>query len=555
MVTSNKNVSITLFDRIRTNWKSGLTVSFVSIPLSISLAIAGGASPVMGIITAIWAGVIAGIFGGSRYNIVGPTGALSGLLAAYALTHGMGALPMLAIATGVIILVSFALKLERYLIFIPASTIQGFVLGVAFIIGLNQLNYALGLKGLPSHEQFIQNIIESFRHIGQSSLPTFIVFLAFTIGIFLLAKRFPKFPGIITLTPFGLLLGYLSTHNLIPFRLQTLGEKFPDMSLKIFTLPTFHFDLPLFSAAIGVALIAIIETMLSAKIADGMTRTKHNKRREMLALGLANVGCGLAGGLPATAALARTSLNIRTGADHNTSAVISSISIAVISFALLVWFNYLPMAVIASILTFVAIRMVEKEHLIRMFKIDKKSFFLALLVAIISIVSDPMLGILLGTSVSLFFFLDKLSYGHYDLVANDIRKKIVAKISGEKMGIEKINANTHTFVYSIKGHLTYIDSQAHLSRFEEMEGRYKNVVLRLRELYFIDSDGVDAFDEIVEMIESKKKKLIITGITQVIGHMLSQSKHFPALQKKGLVFESTSEALKFLGFDLKVKKA
>ena len=123
-----------IFSKIKFNWKSGITVALVSIPLSVSLAVASQSSPVEGIITAIWAGLVASLFGGSNYNIVGPTGALSGLLAAYALMHGSSSLAMLAIMCGVFILLAYVFKLERYLFFIPASTVHGFTLGVAFII-------------------------------------------------------------------------------------------------------------------------------------------------------------------------------------------------------------------------------------------------------------------------------------------------------------------------------------------------------------------------------------------------------------------------------------
>ena len=125
-------------ENIKNNIKSGLTVALISIPLSVSLAVASNASPLIGIITAIWAGLVAAIFGGSHFNIVGPTGALSGIIATYVIVHGLGGLPVLSVVTGVIVLVAYFLKLERYLVLIPSSVIHGFTLGVAFIIGLNQ---------------------------------------------------------------------------------------------------------------------------------------------------------------------------------------------------------------------------------------------------------------------------------------------------------------------------------------------------------------------------------------------------------------------------------
>src|SRR5438552_3649157 len=133
---------MTLITRIKSNWQPGITVALVSIPLSLSLAIASQAAPIAGIITAIWAGLAASFFGSSNYNIVGPTGALSGFLAAYAMSHGACNLPMLALVSGIFILVAFIFKLERYIKLIPSSTIHGFTLGVAGIIALNQLHFA-----------------------------------------------------------------------------------------------------------------------------------------------------------------------------------------------------------------------------------------------------------------------------------------------------------------------------------------------------------------------------------------------------------------------------
>src|SRR3989344_6505776 len=130
-----KSRVINLFGRLKSNWKSGLTVSLVSIPLSISLAVAAGATPTQGIITSIWVGIVAGVIGGSNYNILGPTGALSGVLATFVFINGASALPLLTVIVGSIILVAWFFHFERYLIFIPANTIQGFTLGVAFIIG------------------------------------------------------------------------------------------------------------------------------------------------------------------------------------------------------------------------------------------------------------------------------------------------------------------------------------------------------------------------------------------------------------------------------------
>ncbi|MEK7649398.1 MAG: SulP family inorganic anion transporter [Patescibacteria group bacterium] len=545
-------------EQAKHNWKAALTVSLVAIPLSISLAVAAGATPTQGIVTAIWAGVIAGIFGGSNYNITGPTGALSGLLATFVFTNGANSLWLLTVLVGTLILVAWFFRLERYLIYIPANTIQGFTLGVAFIIGLNQFNFAFGLSGLPKHEAFIDNLIESFRHIGDSSLAALATFAVFFFLMFTVERawrkipKVPHLPAAVILTPFGILLGYLSATGKVALGLQTLGMRYTDMAPRLF-LPysfEFHIDRSLFVVAVTIALIAILETMLSAKIADGMTKTKHNKRNEMLGLGLANLASGFAGGIPATAALARTALNIKSGASHKVSAAMSALFVALISFLLLTSFQYIPLAVIAAILVTVAVRMVEREHFRRMWLIDKKSFIIALIVAGITIYEDPIAGILVGAAVSLVLFLDTLSRGQFDLVINDTNKKIVGRLSGHDIG--EITQNSHTLVYSIKGHLTYIDSQAHISRFELNLNGYENIILRLRELYFIDLDGVDAFDEIVSIIERREKKVYITGANDLTIHILRQSHAFKRLEKHGQVFPHTADALETLGFKLNI---
>jgi len=533
-------------DLIKKNLKSGLTVSLISIPLSVSLAVASGATPIIGIITAIWAGLVAAILGGSNFNIVGPTGALSGVIATYALVNGVIGLPMLAIVSGVFVLLAYFLKLEKYLILIPSSVIHGFTLGVAFIIGLGQLNYALGLKNLPVHENLFANTLESFSNLSHVSLSAFVIFIIFIIGLFLFKKLTPKFPGAIVLAPVGIFIGYLSQNQIISIPLQTLGSKFGDIAFHLFEMPHFQFSISLVETASVVALIAILETMLSAKIADGMTQTKYNSRKEMLGLGLANIVSGLVGGMPATAALARTSLNVKTGATHKTSGIINGVSVAIISMFLLGYFKYIPMAVIAAILVFVAIGMVEREHYERLWHYDKSGFFISLFVALMTVVIDPIIGILLGVSIALLIFVDRISRGHFRVKVNSFKEGIVDSDSGMKL--KEIEENADVLLYSFSGNLCYINSRAHTGRFETNLVKYKYIILRLREVYFMDTDGIEALDEIIDIVETRGQKVIVTGVSKNILPLLEQlSLNYKRLEKKGLVFNKAEQALQYLG--------
>lgn len=535
---------------LKQNWKSGLTVSLVSLPLSIPLSVASGVDPIAGIITAFWAGLVASFFGGSNYNIIGPTGALSGIIASYVITYGASTVSMLAIFTGFFVLLAYLLKLEKYLIFIPSSVIHGFTLGVALIITLNHLKYAFGLTNLPKHDKLIENFWEVIININNLSLIVFIIFIIFFFALQLLRKLLPTIPGTIILTPIGIFLGYLSTNNLLSFKLQTLGQIFGEIKPTLIKIPDFVFTKYLISSSIVVAFIAILETMLSAKIADAMTKTKSNTRYEMFGLGLANIASGLAGGIPATAALARTALNIRSGATNKISATVSSVCIAIFSFLFLSYFRFLPMCVVAAILTSVAFNMIERENFKRLYLHDKTNFFVSIVVALVTIYEDPIIGILSGTIIALLVLVNKMSISYYSIIKHErsvARDNLTRDNLTKSSNISSLqDAQNHILIYSIKGKLVYINTQGHLLNFENNFQEYNFVILNLSDIYYIDLDGVDAIEEIIDLTEQRAKKIVIVCPSDYIESMLNFSKKFKKLKNNNLVFEDVNGAIKFL---------
>ncbi len=539
-----------ILNKVKRNWKSGLTVALVSIPLSVSLAVASGANPIQGIVTAVWAGGVEALLGGSTYNIVGPAGALTGILAAFALQYGPQYLPSLAIITGVMILIAGALKLEKYLVYIPASVIHGFTLGVAILIAFGQLNAALGLSGLPVHEKFLENLSESINHLGLISLPVFFTFSSFLALLFILLKVLPKVPGALIAAPIGIILGLLSTNGIISMSLPTLSSKFPGLTGAVYFPHIISFESFIFIPAISVSIVAVIETLLSAKIADGMTKTKYLRRKETFGLGFANIVSGLFGGLPATGVLVRTALNVKSGASSKYSALINSIFVALISIFFLQYFRFLPLSVIASILVFIAYKMIAFEHFSKMWRFDRLGLFIAILVGVITVINDPIVGIMAGTVISLLKLVDKISKGQYEVGLGKLDKGLLYKETGETL--KSINKRGDTLVYSIKGQLLHLNTQSHSTRFEMGLNGYKNIILRLRELYFIDFDGVEWISETIEEVKRQKRKIAITGVNDFIKRFLSQSEGYNELVREGLVFERTSEALKHFGHKVKV---
>ncbi|MDD5397118.1 MAG: SulP family inorganic anion transporter [Candidatus Moranbacteria bacterium] len=529
-------------EKILQNWKSGVTVSVVSIPLSISLAVAAGATPLMGIITAIWAGLVASMIGGSNFNIVGPTGALSGILIVYAVKYGIGILPTLAILAGIMTLIVYMLRWERYIVFIPSSVVHGFTLGVAFIIGLGQVNAALGLKNLPVHESLVENLYESILHINLTHSWTVLLFLVGFVFLFAWKKVFPRIPGVIALAPMGILLGWLSQAGIIGVQFQTLFSKFGDISGNLFSMPKIAlvFNQEMFLGAAAISVVAILETIMSAKIADGMTKTKHNTRKEVLAVGVSNIVSGFFGGIPATAALARTSLNVKSGANDKMSATISSIFVLIISAMLLFAFKYLPLPVVASILIFTATQMVEREHFEKIYKNDKTAFLLAMAVAAITIVEDPIMGILIGSMAALLLFANKMSRAKTEININR-DGKLVGRLNAKEFNRTKDHGDT--LVYRFAGQLTYVNAQSHMSNVARISDETKTVVFSFRNLFFFDMDGLEIIKEMVETMEMRGKKVYMSSVGGALERALKKEKWFIKMTEEKKVFDSTKNAL------------
>jgi SulP family sulfate permease len=269
----------------------------------------------------------------------------------------------------------------------------------------------------------------------------------------------------------------------------------------------------------------------------------------MLGLGLANIVCGLTGGIPATAALARTTLNIKSGCTNKISSGINSVFIILISFMFLKYFKFMPLAVVAAILTVVGVKMIETEHFVKMFKIDKTNFILALVVAAITVLEDPIIGILLGASISMLIFMQKLSKGQYELtehlqVATQIQQPAAQTTTNQSIGANTTNVPAHnTLVYSINGEFAYINAQAHVTRFEKQIPAHKNIIINLKALHFMDQDGVDAFEEILELLHEHKKTVAVVVTNQLVCKILEESKKFNLLKQHGLVFDNLQKAV------------
>lgn len=541
------------------NWQAGLTVAFISVPLSIALSIASGAGPLPGLIAGVWATLIAGIFGGSHFNIIGAAGALTTVLFAATLQAPMGlgaaVLPFIAIATGLVILLIWLFGLDRYLYYIPSSVMYGFAAGVAILIAASQLFDASGLSALSRTGHLtgdIEKFIEHSGEIHKNSLALFAIFLA---GI-LVFKRFVKrVPAVIPAAVIGIIVGYLLDAKL---GLTTLADKFgnfeatlilpvPWSSLSIFSNPE-HLTWLLKTAGV-VALIAVLETLITAKLGDKLTRKDSSSSRELLGLSLANIGSGAMGGLPSTGVFIRTGANIKAGATHRMSALFAAAFTAVIALLVLPFFSYLPMPVIAAVLVNTAIGLLEIHVFKEFYRREMESFGVAILVALVTIFHDAGLGVTIGAILALVLFARKIARGRFDVVWNyidgtkdDIRGERHIKIPASEKRVK-------VATYSIAGNLGYIDAERHrlnLKRLAEASN-IENIIIRLRDLFSIDIEGVDALSEGVEEIQRRGKGVYFSSVSLTITSELLVLPTFKELSQTKHFNRKTADILKELG--------
>lgn len=531
------------------NWKSALTVSLVSIPLAIALTLASGGTPTQGIITAFGAGLLGALLGGSHFNIVGPTGALSGLLITYTIKNGFLSLPIIAVLAGLIILLLYFLRFDKYIIFIPRSVVQGFTLGVAFIIALGQVDSIFGLKNIVKDENVIVTTINILKHYSEFHWFATLLFGVSLIFIILWNKKFDIIPGAIIITLIGIFLVYILKNSNSSIIITTLGDKYPSLHGSLFVNSFSAYSLELLAkkqiwfTSFAVAVIAILETLLSGQIAQNITKVEFDRKKEVFGLAFANIGSGLLGGIPATAALARTALNIKSGAIHRASGLISAVFVAIIAVFFLKYFALLPLAVISAILVAVAIGMIEKENFINFWKHEKISFFLAMFVAVITLAADPIVGILTGTTIALIVFVNKISSAQTEIILWTKERKVKSYQTSEIQKLENIHSDI--VVYKIVGMLTYINMPAHLETIKKVNGN-KNVILSVRNAFYADTDGVQYLSDLIEVLKKQNEKIILSGVNKQIEKLIEHETFYKNKLIEGKVFPSTTEAINYL---------
>ncbi len=545
---------------LKLNWKSGLTIAFISVPLSVALAIASGAGPVAGIVTGVWATLIAAIFGSNNYNVIGIAGALATILFAATLAAplGLGAavLPLIAIVSGAIVLLICAVRADRFLYYVPGSVMYGFAAGVAISIAASQIFDATGLSAMKRTGTFLGDLALYAAHAAETHLTALLTFGAFLAGI-LLWKRFVRsLPPVIPAAVIGVIFGWANA-QFFHLDILSLGDKFGGITGAL-VLPVSwgaFLDIVLtpesltwlLSVSGVVALVSVLETLITAKLADRMTRTQSSSRRELFGLALANIGSGVMGGLPATGVFIRTGANIKAGATHRMSSAVAAGATAIIALLILPLFIYIPMAVIAAILVNTAIGLIETKEFKEYWHHERTSFLIALLVAVVTILEDAGMGVLVGSISALLLFVDSISHGRFDAILNYRDGTREETYGGKTLHIPH-DKNIGVLSYSIAGVLGYIDAERHGAnlRHAARSQAVASAIVRLRNLYVLDHEGAVMLGEAAAEFERAGKPFLFASASATITERIRGTSAFESLVNKDIFSPKTSAALEQL---------
>lgn len=567
-----KEKAIELWEKIKKqfleNSLPGLTIATVSLPLSIALSVASGVGPTAGIITSIWASFFAAIFASSKYNIIGAASGLIAIIAPFVTSfdgvESIYLITYLSIASGLLIFAIYILRLDKFLSYIPSSVMYGFSVGIALVVMFGQIPAILGIpKDIMTHghDHNFEKILEPFKHLIHSNWLSIILFISFLGLTLIITKYLKKIPAVVLVAPLGIVVGYVLSLAQVKDSIKlpvlyTLGSEFKNFSFNPFQINLIPKDLSTFSiftqplfwqSALTIAIIASLETLITAKIADKQTKSRCNTSIELRGLSIANIASGIFGGIPAAGVFLRTGLNIKSGATSRLAQGLAGLFTLILGLIFIDYFKYMPMAIIAAILCKVAAGLIDLKEGQKYWKFDKPSLFVGMAVAVLTVALDASLGILLGVVAALLIFVDKLSKGEFEATFN-FQRAVIQCEHGNCFAFP--SRKVDLVVYSIEGVMAYIDAPNHKENFLKI-ARHKNiqnVVIRLRDLFYLDLDGLELLEEAIITMQSKGKRVILTKPSPQIVEIMQKNSFIKNMFDNGLVFDKTSEALYSIGF-------
>lgn len=498
---------------------AGIIVGIVALPLAIAFAIASGVEPERGLFTAIIAGFFISLLGGSRVQIGGPTGAFAVIVYGVVAKYGYSGLAAATVMAGILLIMLGAFKMGGLVKFIPYTIVTGFTAGIAVTIATGQIGDFLGLSISVFPEGFskmpgnfvgkIETYAMNITHINYYSLIMASVCLAL---IFIWPHFCKKIPGSLTVIILATAANIL-LKKYTGLETDTIGSRYGSIpsTLPSPLLPQFSVETitALFPTSISIAVLAAIESLLSAVVADGMTGTKHDSDTELIAQGIANIASPIFGGIPATGAIARTATNIKNGGKTPVAGIIHAITLLLIMLILGKYAVYIPMAALSAVLINVSWNMAGFPAVKALLKGQKSDIFVLAATFLITVFIDLTVAIEFGLGFAAFFFIKKM------IDVSEVQNKrdsIAGGISGNEFLEENIEIPKSAVVYEIDGPLFFGTVRKFEFAIERAGANAKVLILRMQNMIYIDAGGIRALEQAKAACDKNGITIVISGI-------------------------------------------
>ena len=494
------------------NVVAGVIVGVVALPLAMAFAIASGVKPEQGLYTAIIAGLAVSVFGGSRVQIAGPTGAFIVILSGIVAEHGVQGLQIATLMAGVILLLFGIARLGVIIKYIPTPVIVGFTSGIGVIIWVGQWKDFFGLPAVQA-QHFHGKIWAMFKVFPQFDVVTTLMAVGALLAV-LYTSRLPRMrrvPG-----PLAALVAATVVQSVFQFEsVATIGSTFGEIprSLPGFEWPpvTFERVIDLIAPAFAVAMLGAIESLLSAVVADGMSGGRHHSNQELVGQGIANILAPLFGGIAATGAIARTATNIRNGGNSPLAGIVHALTLVLIILALAPYAANVPLAALAAILFVVAWNMSEARYFVRMVRQAPRADVAVLLITFfLTVFADLVVAVNIGVILAMLLFLRRMA-GSVKVVRQDDavlgREFAYAGFTGLPEDVA---------VYGIEGPLFYGAAENVERVLSELQPVPKVLIVRLRHVPFIDATGLRALEDAIASLQRQKVRVMFCEMNNYV---------------------------------------
>ena len=516
---------------------AGIIVGIVALPLAIAFGIASGVSPEKGIITAIIAGFIISLLGGSKVQIGGPTGAFIVIIYGIIQQYGEAGLIVATLMAGILLILLGVFKLGAIIKFIPYPIIVGFTSGIAVTIFTTQIADIFGLNfgGEKVQGDFIGKWMIYFRHFDTVNWWNAVVSILSIIIIAITPRFSKKIPGsLIAIIVVTIGVYVLKTYAGID-SIDTIGDRFTIKSeLPEAAIPTLNWEAikDLFPVAITIAVLGAIESLLSATVADGVTGDKHDSNTELIAQGTANLITPLFGGIPATGAIARTMTNINNGGKTPVAGIIHAIVLLLILLFLMPLAQYIPMACLAGVLVIVSYNMSEWRTFKALLKNPKSDVTVLLITFFLTIIFDLTIAIEVGLVIACILFMRRvMETTEISVIKDEIDPNDELDIA---VCEEHLIIPAGVEVYEINGPYFFGIATKFEETMAQLGDRPKVRIIRMRKVPFIDSTGIHNLTSLCKMSQKEKITIVLSGVNEKVHKTLEKSGFYELLGKQNI---------------------